>query len=195
MAGHKGLSHSPQVYTLSSSVNTCVKNLGVLLDSVLKLDKKVNSVVRSCFFYLCLLTKVQPFLCPQAFEWVIHAFFSSRLDYCDSLCYGINSTTLARLQIIQNAAVRLLKGICKHEHITPILASLHWLPVRFMVDFKILLLVYKCLNNLAPLYLSELLVQYNPSRGLRSGTQKLLSIPRYRLKHRGHCAFAISGPE
>jgi len=77
---------------------------------------------------------------------------------------------------------------------TPILASLHWLPVHFMVDFKILLLVYKCLNNLAPLYLSELLVQYNPSRGLRSGTQKLLSIPRYRLKHRGHCAFAISGP-
>lgn len=139
-----------------------------------------------------MLTK--PFLCPQAFEWVIHAFLSSRLDYCNSLYYGINSTTLTRLQIVQNAAARLLKGTRKREHITPILASLHWLPVRFRVNFKIILFVYKCLNNLAPLYLSELLEHYNPSRDLRSGTQKLLSIPRYRLKHRGYRVFAIAGP-
>lgn len=60
------LRHHPQLHTLTSSVNTCVKNLGVLLDSDLKLDKQVNSVVRSCFTLVGLLTEVKPFLCPQA---------------------------------------------------------------------------------------------------------------------------------
>ncbi len=75
---------------------------------------------------------------------------------------------LSHLQLVQNAAARLLSGVKKREHITPILRSLHWLPVCFRVYFKILLLVYKSRNGLAPTYLCELLTEYQPIRSLRS---------------------------
>ncbi len=90
---------------------------------------------------------------------------------------------------MQNAAARLLSGVKKREHITPILRSLHWLPVCFRVDLKILLLVYKSRNGLAPIYLCELLTEYQPIRSLRSSNQDLLFTPKSRLKCRGDHAF------
>lgn len=86
----------------------------------------------------------------------MHAFVNSRLDYCNALYAGINQLTLRRSQIVQNAAARLLTGSRKRSHITPILFSLHWLPIRYRIDFKILLFVFKSLNGLAPPYLSDL---------------------------------------
>ncbi len=80
------------------------------------------------------------------------------------------------------------------KEVTPILKSLHWLPVHHRIEFKILLFVFKSLNNLAPSYLSDLLYPYNPTRNLRSGDQRLLSVPRSRLKYRGDRAFAVAGP-
>ncbi len=73
---------------LSSYVSPCVKNLGVLFDSGLKFDKRINSVVKSCFYHLWRLAKVKPFLSLKNFEIVIHVFITSRLDYCNSLYYG-----------------------------------------------------------------------------------------------------------
>ena len=87
----------------------------------------------------------------------VHAFVTSRLDYCNSLYCGISKTQITRLQLVQNAAARFLSGCRKHEHITPILKSLHWLPFSQRIDFKILLFVYKSFHNTATLYLSELL--------------------------------------
>ncbi len=73
------------------------------------------------------------------------------MDYCNSLYLGLPKSLLARLQMVQNAAARLLTGAKKHDHITPILASLHWLPVSFRIQFKILLIVFKALNGQAHL--------------------------------------------
>lgn len=75
------------------------------------------------------------FLSFNDLEVVIHAFISIRLDYCNSLYAGINQFSLSRLQLVQNAAARFLAGTKKREPITPVLASLHWLPVKFRVDF------------------------------------------------------------
>ena len=62
-----------------------------------------------------------------------------------------------RLQLVQNAAARLLTNTNRREHITPVLNSLHWFSVPYRIDFKLLMFVFKALNGLAPLYLSELL--------------------------------------
>lgn len=97
----------------------------------------------------------------------------------------MNTTSLARLQLVQNASARLLLGLRKFTHITPVLASLHWLPFR--VEFKTLVFVFKSL--------SELLSLHNPSRALRSGSHRLLTVPRARLKQRGERAFAVVGPK
>ena len=98
-------------------------------------------------------------------------------------------------KIVQNATARLLTGTKKREHITPVLSSLHWLPVRFRIDFKILLFVFKSLNGLAPDYLSDLIRVHQPSRALRSGSQMVLEVPRSSLKTKGDRAFSVAAPK
>lgn len=83
----------------------------------------------------------------------------------------------------------------RFDRITPILADLHWLPIKYCIDFKILLLTFKIINNIAPSYLTELLSLYTPRRALRSTGQLLLVQPRSRLKTRGDRAFAIAAPK
>ncbi len=125
---------------------------------------------------------------------MIHAFITSKLDYCNSLYTGISQTALSRLQLVQNAAARILTRSHKRDHITPVLQSLHWLPVRYRVDFKIVLIVYKSLNGMAPSYISDLLIEHNITRSLRSSNQRLLFIPKTRRKCRGDHAFATAAP-
>ncbi len=102
----------------------------------------------------------------------------SRMDYCNSLYAGISQSSFTRLQMVQNAAARFLTGVHKHQHITPILMALNWLPVRHRVDFKILMFVFKSLNGLAPSYLSEILNLNTSGRCLRSTNSYSLSQPR-----------------
>ncbi len=71
------------------------------------------------------------------------------------------------------------------------LASLHWLPVCFRIDFKILLFVFKILNGLAPAYLSELLHVHTPVKALRSSSQVLLNVTRARLKNKDDRVFSL----
>ncbi len=101
-------------------------------------------------------------------EKLVHAFMTSRLDYCNALLGGCPASSINKLQIVQNAAARVLTRSRKYDHITPILQSLHWLPIKFRISYKILLLAYKALNDLAPVYLTNLLSRYNPTRSLRS---------------------------
>ncbi len=119
----------------------------------------------------------------------------SRLDYCNSLYIGVSQTSLSWLQVVQNAAARLLTGTRKYDHISPILDSLCWLPIQARVDFLLFISVYKSLNGLAPLYLSELLQGYKPLRSLRSSEKEVLSVPRTKYKRRGDRAFAVVAPK
>lgn len=189
--GPNGLCESPAVDLgpLSTHLKPVISDLGF------KLDHQIAAVVKSSFFHLRKLAKVKHFLLQQHFETVIHAFVTTRLDYCNALYMGISKKSLARLQLVQNAAARLLTGSRKREHITPILASLHWLPVHFRIDFKTLLFVYKCLNGLAPPYLTDLLHPYTPTRCLRSADQLLLEVPRSARKQRGERAFSVAAPK
>ncbi len=101
-------------------------------------------------------------------EKLVHAFMTSRLAFYNTLLGGCPASSINKLQIVQNAADRVLTWSRKYDHITPILQSLHWLPIKFRISYKILLLAYKALNGLAPAYLTSLLSCYNPTRSLRS---------------------------
>ena len=108
----------------------------------------------------------------------MHALVSSRLDCCNSLLTPLSSSTISRLQLVQNAAARLLTGTPRRAHITPALASPHWLPIHCRIYFKILLMTFKALCGLAPLYSSELLSALSTSgssRTLGSSARELLA--------------------
>ncbi len=81
---------------------------------------------------------------------LINAFMTSRLDYCEALLGGFSARLINKLQMIQNAAARVLTRTRKYKHISPVLSTLHWLPIKHCIDFKILLITYKTLNGLAP---------------------------------------------
>ena len=180
---------------LITNVHDHVKNLGFIFDTNLNFEKQISTVVRGSFYHLRNIAKLKSILSFKDLETVIHAFISSRVDYCNSLYLGICQSSLSRLQLVQNAAARLLTGTKKRESITPVLASLHWLPVKYRVEFKVLLFVFKALHNLAPSYISDLLHLRSTPRVLRSSNQLCLDVPRSRLKFKGDRAFSVAAPK
>ena len=119
---------------------------------------------------------------------------TSRIDYCNALLYGISDYNIKRLQRIQNSAARIVTNTRKYDHITPILQKLHWLLVRQRIHFKILLITYKSINDMAPEYLCELVSIRKSSWKLRSSSQILLQVPVSQLKSYGDCAFSVAAP-
>ena len=101
---------------------------------------------------------------------------------------------LKSLQRVQNIAARVVKRKrCSPDNrITPMLKSLHWLPVEYRIDFKILLLTYKCINGLAPGYLSCLVNFKICPRPLRIQALELLDVPKTKLKTYGDRSFAYA---
>ncbi len=111
--------------------------------------------------------------------------------------YSLNAIMLIWTFIINTllAAARVLTRSRKYDHITPILQSLHWLPIKFRISYKILLLAYKALNDLAPAYLTNLLSRYNPTRSLRSQNSGLLVVPRIAKSTKGGRTFSYLAPK
>jgi len=79
----------------------------------------------------------------------------SRLDYCNSVLAGLPQSTLQPLQRVQNSAARLICDVPYHEHITPHLRELHWLPVCSRIEHKLCLTMYNVHNGRCPSYLSR----------------------------------------
>ena len=115
-----------------------VKNLGTWFDSTLSMNSHVNNICSNAFYYLYNI-RIRKYLSRRSTETLIHAFVSSRVDYCNSLLYGLPAHQLNKLQRVQNAAARLIFQESKYCHIRPLLYNLHWLLVKFRFDFKILL--------------------------------------------------------
>ena len=171
-----------------------VKNLGVIFDNCLNLKKQTMSISKSAYFQLRRIGSIRKYLNDNAATKLIHAFVTSRLDYCNSLLSGSPAYQLARLQRIQNSAARIVTRTRKYEHITPVLVKLHWLPIPLRITYKVLLLTYKTLHDLGPSYLEELLMPHNPTRQLRSSGKDLLKVAKSRLVHYGDKSFSVCAP-
>jgi hypothetical protein len=176
------------------SPSDAARNLGVIFDQHLSMTAHINKLCQSASFALRAIGQIRKYLDRATAEKLVHAFVTSRLDYCNCLLYGLPDKLIAKLQRVQNSAARLVTGAKKRDHISQIIKDLHWLPIKKRIMFKLLLIVYKSLNNAAPSYLSELLQPYHPKANLRSGTRGLLAVPKSRLKSFGDRAFSIAGP-
>ncbi len=123
----------------------------------------------------------------------MHAFVSSRLDYCNALYLGVSQASLS-LACSLFRILLPLTGTKKREHITPVLIKLQWLPVRYRIHYKVLLYVFKALHGLAPEYISDLISLHQSYRSLHSNDQLHLMVPRSRLKCKGDWAFYVAAP-
>ena len=86
---------------------------------------------------------------------IMHALITSRVDYCNSLLYGLPATQLNKIQRLLNAAARLVFRSPRYCHLTPLMYNLHWLPVNLRIRFKVLLFVFKTIHGVAPCYISD----------------------------------------
>ena len=127
-------------------------------------------------------------------EQLTYAFITLRLDTCNSLLSGLLDMLIKKLQMIQNAASRMVTRTRKYDHVSPVLLQLHWLPIKKRVFFKILLLTCKTLRGLPPGYVADMLDLYSLARSLRSAGQYLLSVPRISLNKCGNRAFSAAAP-
>ena len=187
-----------ELQLLSANVHfTTVSNLGVRFDSQLTMRDHVTATCRSCFFQLRQLRAIRGSLTTDAAKTLAQAFVGGRLEYCNSLLYGVSEDLLQRLQSIQNAAARFITGASKYDHISPVLRDLHWLPLRQRIIFKIATLMHQCLNGLAPPYLATdcIAISSMPGRRqLRSAASGKLYIPRTKTMTFGPRSFKVSGP-
>ena len=160
------------------------KNIGFVFDSLLSCKKQISVTSKSAWNQLRRIGQIRQYLDNKSTECLIHAFVTTKLDINNALFYGIPDCLIHKLQIIQNSAARLVTRKPKLCHITPILHDLHWLPIKFRIHYKILLIVFKALHNLAPAYISELL-EMRPDRviSLRDNCTCLLIVPPTNKKY------------
>ena len=171
-----------------------LRNLGVVMDQHLTMSPHIQVTVRNAFLKIREISYYRKFLTASATKTLIHAYVTSRLDYCNGLLYGLPKDSVNRLQSALNTAARLVTLGRKYDSITPVLKELHWLPVQFRIKYKILLQVFKSLNGMAPKYLSDKLL-LKPNLGLRSDNRNFLIVPKSNLKSYGDRAFSVAGPE
>ena len=171
-----------------------VRNLGCVQDSELKLDMHVNQICRSAYYHLRNISKIRRYLPLDVTEQLVHSFVTSRIDFCNSLLIGIKKCHLQKLQRVQNAAVRCILYLNFRDHTTPYLYALHWLPVEYRIHFKVLLLTFKSLHDLAPSYLTSLFRHNRALESSRQNSTGLLFTPRSRLVSAGDRAFEHAAP-
>ena len=161
----------------------------------MRMNVHICKICSKAFRGLYNVRQIRKFLTAQSTKTLIHAFVSSHLDYCNALLFGLPKYQIDRLHKVQNAAARVIFRIAKFDHITPALIDLHWLPVSFGVQFKLLLLVYKALHNQSPSYINDLLsLKPATNNALRSSAKSRLVVPKVNCSTFGDRAFAHAAP-
>ena len=173
-----------------------VRDLGVLFDSELNMKSHVNRVASACFYHLRRLHAVRRQLGQEITARLVTAFVLSRIDYCNAVLAELPASTLAPLQRVMHAAARLVLGLRSRDHVTSALQTLHWLPIKQRIQFKLCLLVHLAINGRAPAYLKELITTTAsvPGRASNhSASNNDLVIQSTRLKL-GERAFSAAAP-
>lgn len=168
---------SIKIDSLSVAPTKVARNLGVMIDDQLTFADHIASVARSCRFSLFNIRKIRPYLTQHATQLLVQTLVISRLDYCNALLTGLPACAVKPLQMIQNAAARLVYNQPKRSHVTPLFIELHWLPLAARIKFKALMLAYRVVSGSAPVYLNTLLKTYTPLRPLRSAKERCLTRP------------------
>ena len=155
------------------------RNVGV------KLDKNFTFFVRlyqqcaaHAIYHMRDLRRIRRYLDLDSAKLLATALVSNRLDYCNSLLYGIADMDITILKRVQNRLARIVTKSPSFTRSVPLLRPLHWLPVKFRILGEISFLTYKTIHEKQPVYLHSMLAASLPSHSLRSNKGISLSVPR-----------------
>ena len=157
------------------------------------MDKHVNEVSRTCFYHLRALRHIRQAITVSDANMIACSVVGSRLDYANAVLYGISSRNITRLQRIQNALARCVVDSKAQRSSNALLHQLHWLPIRYRIDFKLAKLAFLARSSSTSSYLNSSVTRYLPSRTLRSQDTNLLAIPRTKTVF-GSRAFRVAAP-
>ena len=179
---------------LALTPSESARNLGVVFDTQLKFKDHISSVCCSSYFFIRQLRQIRSSIDKNSAIILANSIIHSKIDYCNSLFFGLSSASIKRLQRVQNSLARV---VCKTNKwsstSSSLLKELHWLPVSQRIVFKIAVLTFKTFRLGEPSYLSSLLRPYIPRRSLRSSDANLLIIPDIRSEV-GRRSFSFSAP-
>ena len=122
--------------TFTHTPNEVTRNLGVMFDECMTMERQISAVTRSCYHQLRSVGRIRRFLDKDACRTIVNTTVTSRLDYANALLFGVPDKRIWKLQMVQNSAARLIEGTKREDHITPVLFRLHWLPVEYRIRFK-----------------------------------------------------------
>ena len=134
-------------------------------------------------------------LTEQSASQLIHALISSRINYYNSILYGMSDSVISDLQHIQNTAARnLAKCGNSFIHSKVILKKLHWLPIKQRIMNKTLITPYKVYHSIVPKYICDLITRREYKQELRTNDQMNLFVPFVNRKHVGERSFSYAAP-
>ena len=195
VADCKSISSSITLGSSEISFSTNVVNLGVILDENLNFVANIKNCRRNSFFILRNLSHIRNNFTKSGFVSLVHAFVTSKIDYCNSLYANLPDSSLKLLRSVQNFAARLVFRRSLYCRISPILKELHWLPIAARIDFKILLLTYKAVHFSVPPYLASQLKFKTTDYDLRHFDSLLLEEPDSHSDRMGDRSFSIYAPK
>ena len=176
------------------SFSITAKNFGFHFTDDMRIDAHVQDICRKAYIDIRRISSIRH-LSIDATKTLLSAFVLPKLDYCNSLFNGSPMYMLENLQKVQNSAARLIFKCRKQNHISPLLMSLHWLPINAHIEYKFSVICHSFFFGLSPIYLSDLLFVYTPKRNLRSfSDNRILCIPKLRTKTFGHHSFYFAAP-
>ena len=149
--------HEIQIGSSTVKIVNVVKDLGIDIDNTLSMKSQILKTIKICNHHIKNISFIRKYLNQNTLKNLISSHVMSRLDYCNSIYYGLPNYLLKKLQNVQNRAARLVKGTRLIDRITPVLIDLHWLPMKARIEYKICLLVFKALLYQRPVYLKEYL--------------------------------------
>ena len=159
---------------------------------IFNFKKHISKVCRSCYYDIRDLRRLRRCSTEAVTKTIATSLVSSKLDYCNSILYNIPNREINNVQSVQNCLARVVTRSPRFCSVTPLLKSLHWLPVQFKIKHKICTLTYKVIHSCQPvyMYLHNLLKPLNRTRNLRSSDDD----PRVSSKM-GERSFSVAAPQ
>jgi len=124
-----------------------IRSLGVVIDNTLSFDAYVNSVCKAVNYHAKALRHIRKSVTTDVALTIASTMVGSRLDYCNAILHGTSKSNIQKLQRAQNCIARIVTGTRRSEHITPVLARLHWLKIAERTEYKVALLTFKALTT------------------------------------------------